>query len=287
MSFIALVSDSTAGVPEAFVQKHDIHVVPLYINIGDETYRDGVDISAEELYERLPSCDPLPVTSQPSVGDFVTVYKGLVDEGASAIVSIHLSSGISGTVNSARLAAEELDGVPVKVIDSQTAGPAHLLGVETAARAIAQGFELEQVVQAVEDVFAGQRTVFVVDTLEYLYKGGRIGGASALLGSLLQFKPLLHFVDGEIDALERVRTSTKSLRRSVEVMEEWLGDQSPLCAMVVHAACPERAEAMVEMLEDELDVADIRTGIVPPVLGAHTGNGTIGLCCCPVSEIVS
>lgn len=284
MSFVALVSDSTAGVSEEFVQEYNIRIVPLYINIGDEVCRDGLDIGPEEMYERLPSCDPLPTTSQPSVGDFAAVYKQLAEDGARAIVSVHLSSGISGTVNSARLAAEQLDGVPVEIVDSKTAGPAHLMAVEAGAKAIAQGQDFEDVVDVIRGVFEQQRTVFVVDTLEYLYKGGRIGGASALLGSLLQFKPLLHFVDGEIDALERVRTSNRSLKRSVEVMEEWLGSQGKLHAMVVHAACPDRADAIVDILEERLDLADIRVGIVPTVLGVHTGNGTIGLCCYPATE---
>ena len=284
MSFVALVSDSTAGVSEEFAQEHNIRIVPLYINIGDEVFRDGLDISAEEMYERLPSCDPLPTTSQPSVGDFATVYGQLVEEGARAIVSVHLSSGISGTVNSARLAAEQLDGVPVEIVDSKTAGPAQLMAVEAGAKAIAQGQDFEGVVDVIRGVFEQQRMVFVVDTLEYLYKGGRIGGASALLGSLLQFKPLLHFVDGEIDALERVRTSNRSLKRAVEVMEEWLGSQGKLHAMVVHAACPDRVVAIVDLLEERLDLAEIRVGIVPTVLGIHTGNGTIGLCCYPVAE---
>jgi DegV family protein with EDD domain len=285
MSFIGLVSDSTPGLSDDYVAQHEnLRVVPLYLKMGDETLRDGVDIKADEFYRRLPQMSTLPTTSQPSAGDFQTCYQELVNAGASGIVSIHLSSGISGTINSATLATQEID-VPVEIVDTQSAAASHLMAVEAAQRAILSGASLEEVAAVAKNVSEQQRIVFAVETLEYLYKGGRIGGAAALVGSLLQMKPLLYFRDGHIDALEKVRTSKRALQRMVELMGEWMDGKGPLQVMVMHAAAPERAEELVAVVEKNLSIGSLRTLLVPPVLGAHAGPGTLGICCCPISVL--
>jgi DegV family protein with EDD domain len=285
MSFIGLVSDSTPGLSDDYVAQHEnLRVVPLYLQMGDKTLRDGVDIKGDEFYQRLPQMSTLPTTSQPSVGDFQACYQELVAAGASGIVSIHLSSGISGTINSATLARQEID-VPVEIVDTQSAAASHLLTVETAQRAIARGASLEEVAEAARKVAEQQRTVFAVETLEYLYKGGRIGGAAALVGSLLQMKPLLYFKDGRIDALEKVRTSKRAMGRMVDLMGEWLDGQGPLEVMVMHAAAPDRVEELAAAVQKNLPVASMHTVLVPPVLGAHCGPGALGLCCCPASAL--
>jgi DegV family protein with EDD domain len=250
--------------------------------MGEETYRDGVDIGADEFYERLPQQSALPTTSQPSVGDFVECYRKLEEEGANGILSIHLSSGISGTINSATQAAAEI-GIPVEIVDTLSAAASHTMTVEKAAGALASGATMEEAAEASRQVVEAHRLVLQVDTLEYLYKGGRIGGAAALVGSLVQFKPILHFHEGRIDALARVRTSRRAMRRLAEIMGEWMEGQGPLHTMVMHAAAPDRAEELCALVGDHLDAATIRTCVVPPVLGAHAGPGTLGLCCCPVS----
>lgn len=282
MSSIAIVSDSTAGLSDAYVERHGIVVVPLYINMNGETYREGLDIKPGEFYQRLPHCDPLPKTSQPSAGDFKEVYSKLEAEGADGILSVHLSSGISGTVNSATLAVKEVD-IPVEIVDTQCAAAAHLLAVEAGVEAAESGGDLAAAAQAARDVLEAQKTLFVVDTLEYLYKGGRIGGAAALMGSLLQFKPLLYFHDGEIDALERVRTSSRAYKRMAEVMVEWMGQEEPLEVVVMQAGCPERLADLAAPLKESLPIAKLRESCVPAVLGAHAGDGTLGVCCCPIS----
>ena len=269
MSFIALVSDSTACLHPSFVERYGVEIVPLYIKIGERTLRDGVDITPDEFYEQLPRCTPLPTTSQPSAGDFGTVYQALRDRWASGIVS-------------ANLAAQQMEGFPIRIIDTQCASAGHMLAVEAGANALAQGAGLEGVAAAVERAVEAQRIVFTVDTLEYLYKGGRIGGAAALLGSLLQFKPLLTFRDGKIDALERVRKSSRALARLAEVMAGWTNGE-PQRAVVIQAACMDRAEALAAMLPEYLNVAETQIVPLTPVIGAHVGNGTLGLCCCPVS----
>jgi len=282
MGFVGIVSDSTAGLPMEIVARHGIRVVPLYVSMGEHVFREGVDLSYEEFYERLPTAESLPTTSQPSPGDFTEAYQSLVGQGATSIISIHLSSGISGTVGSAKLAAQELD-IPVTVVDTQCAVGVHRLAVEAAAVALDRGASHDEAVQAAEAVVAGHRTVFVVETLDYLHRGGRIGGASALLGSVLQLKPLLHFVDGKITALEKVRTSRRALEQLVEIMVEWVGTEEPMRAVIMHAACPERAEQAAALLEQRLQVATLDTVLLTPVIGAHVGNGTLGVCCCPSS----
>jgi len=283
MSFIGLVSDTTAGLSLDFAERHHVRLMPLYIHIQGETRRDLYDILPEAFYDLLPQCDPLPTTSQPSAGDFAAVYGDLIAQGAEAIISVHLSSGISGTVNSAQLAAQQFEGVPIEVVDTQSASAAHMLAVEKAIAMRDSGSGFEETVAAVRRVLQEQRIVFAVDTLEYLYKGGRIGGAAALLGSLLQFKPLLCFRDGRIDALERVRTSNRALSRMGEVQREWIGSEEPLQVIIIEAKTMERAKALQELLPQYINVAALRIWPLPPVLGAHTGNGTLGLCCCPVS----
>lgn len=285
MAFIGLVSDSTAFLPDEIIARYGIRVAPLYIKWGEQTYRDGVDLTAAEFYQRLPHNSILPTTSQPSVGDFEKVYRELVDQGASGIISAHLSAGISGTVNSANLAAQQVGSVPIEVVDTRCAGAMHMLAVEAGARAIAAGANLKESVEAINRVVEAHRTVFTVDTLEYLYKGGRIGGAAALLGSMLQFKPLLHFRDGKIDALERVRKSSRALQRMVEVMASWVGNTEPMQCVIMHADCMDRVEAAVELLKQQINVADVRVTLLTPVIGAHVGPGTLGLCCCPISAL--
>jgi DegV family protein with EDD domain len=283
MSFIGLVSDSSAGLSLGFAERHHARTVPLYIHMQGATHRDQYDIVPEAFYDRLPQCDPLPTTSQPSAGDFATVYGELIAQGAEAIISVHISSGLSGTVNSAQLAAQQFEGFPIEIVDTRYASAPHLLAVEKGIAMLESGSGLADTVAAIRRVLESQRLVFAVDTLEYLYKGGRIGGAAALLGSLLQFKPLLCFKDGRIDALERVRTSNRALTRMAEVMREWLGVEEPMQAVIIEAKATDRAQALKEILPQYVNVAAVRIWPLPPVLGAHVGNGTVGLCCCPIS----
>ncbi|OGO06583.1 MAG: hypothetical protein A2Y73_04690 [Chloroflexi bacterium RBG_13_56_8] len=283
MSFTALVCDSTAALPQEFVEKHGVSVIPLYLKVGDVTYRDRVDISAEEFYQRLPSCNPLPTTSQPSAGDFVALYQDLVERGATGIISIHLSAGISGTINSATLAAAEIDSVPIEIVDTESTSVAVMFAVEAGVWALEAGATMEEALIPIRRVVEQQKLVFSVDTLEYLYKGGRIGGAAALVGSLLQFKPLLYFSEGKIDALERVRTSKRALVRMAELLADWMGSEEPVRVGVIEADCPDRGQALAELARQHMNVADLGIHTLTPVLGAHGGNGTVGLCCCPLS----
>ena len=168
-------------------------------------------------------------------------------------------------------------------MDTKYAAAAHLLVVEAGVNALNAGGGMPEAVGAIQRAIERVKLVFAVDTLEYLYKGGRIGGAAALLGSVLQFKPLLYLVDGRIAALERVRTSKRALRRLVEVMAEWTKDEGPLQAIVIHAACPDKAEALAEALPERLNVVNTRIHPITPVVGVHVGPGAVGIACGPAS----
>ena len=285
MSRIAIVTDSTAYLPPELVAQYGIHVIPVYVHFGEETFRDGVDLSTAAFYEKLKRADALPTTSQPSVGDFLALYRRLGRE-AEAIVSIHISSGLSGTVASALAArqtlleeaAERGDSPPeVHVVDSLFTSAALGLLVTAAARLAAATSSAPVVVQATEDLLSHLTLIFCVDTLEYLHKGGRIGGASALLGTLIQIKPILHLIGGRIDVLEKVRTAQKAKRRLLGIMEERMGTEATVHAAIVHADVPDEAEKLKQEVASYFDCAELFICEFSPTIATHVGPGTVGL----------
>ncbi len=279
MSRIALVTDSSAYLPPELVRKSGVDVIPIYIHSGGETYRDGVDIDTTAFYERLTSIPALPTTSQPSAGDFVELYRHLSTE-ADAIISIHISSGISGTVNSAltarQLLANMADPPEIYVIDSRTTAHGLALLVTAAARDIAEGTPAAQVAQRVETLASRVSTIFVVDTLEYLRKGGRIGGAAALAGSVLKVKPVLYLNEGRIDVLEKVRTARKAKQRLLEIVAERAGEQ-PIHACIIHAQVPQEAERIRRHLADSFECRELFVVEFSPAIAVHVGPGTVGV----------
>ncbi len=286
MHRIALVTDSTAYLSPALRAEYDIHVIPLYVHFGERTYRDGVDLDTAAFY-RMLGASPLPTTSQPSVGDFMTLYRRLAQE-AEAIISIHISSGISGTVATAELARqsvmEEMERpVPIYVIDSRITSVGLALLLTAAGRAIAAGKDAETVVREVQALSERLRVVFAVDTLAYLYKGGRIGGAAALIGSVLQIRPLLYFRDGKIDLLEKVRTTSRARQRMLELAAQWANGR-PIHAAVVHANAPGAAAKLRARLEVRFECREIFTLEFSPVIATHVGPGTVGVALYPVEE---
>lgn len=276
MSRIAILTDSSANFPQDMLDRHDIHVVPLKLHWGEETLVDGVDITPAAFYTRLAASSTLPSTSQPSIYDFFQVFDQLAPRYEGILVPL-ISSGISGTVASALAAAAEITEVPVEVVDTHSTTAGLALVVLAAARAVEQGRSLPEVTQIAREVAQKLHVFFVVDTLKYLHKGGRIGGASRYLGSALSIKPLL-FLDGEgkIDALERVRTKRKALSRLVELAEEKAGGQ-PVHVGVMHAHAPEEAAEFQTRLAERLRCEQLHTFELSPVIGAHVGPGTIGL----------
>ncbi len=280
MSRIALVTDSSAYLTPEQVRQYGVHVIPIYIHFDGETYRDGVDMDAATFYRRLESAPRLPTTSQPSAGDFLELYRRLSGQ-ADAIVSIHISSDLSGTVASALAArqillAEMAEPPGVYVVDSRTTVCGLALLVSAAAQAVAAGSPPAQVAQRVEALASRLLTIFVVDTLEYLRKGGRIGGATALVGSMLQIKPVLYVNQGRVDVLEKVRTARRAKRRMLQIVTERAGGR-PIHAAVVQAQAPEEGERIRQHLADRLDCRELFVVEFSPAIATHVGPGTVGV----------
>lgn len=287
MGKIALVTDSTASLTPALRAEYGVHVIPLYVHFGTETYRDGVNLDTETFYRLLADSPTLPTTSQPSIGEFVTLYRRLAEE-AEAIISIHISSGISGTVTAAEMARqavmEELEHPPrIYVVDSRITSVGMALLITAAGRAIAAGKDAETIVREVEALRERLKVVFAVDTLTYLYRGGRIGGAAALVGSMLQIRPLLYFREGKIDLLEKARTTRRARQRMVELAEQWAGGR-PIRAAIVHANAPGPADALRIRMIERFDCRELFVLEFSPVIATHVGPGTVGVALYPVEE---
>ena len=276
MSNIAIVTDSTAYLLPETIEAHQIKVVPLKVHWGEETFLDGVDISPTAFYNRLEQDPVIPTTSQPSMHDFLQVFEEVAKH-SDGIVAPLISSGISGTVDSALAAKAEFNEIPVEIIDTHSTSAAQALVVLAAARATADGFSLTDVSAIATGVAKNMHIYFVVDTLKYLHRGGRIGGASRYLGSALSIKPILYFDEhGKIEAQERVRTKNKALERLITLVEE-KSDGKPIRVGVIHANAPEVASAFRDQITEHFDSSEIHTLELSPAIGTHTGPGTIGV----------
>jgi DegV family protein with EDD domain len=276
MNKIAILTDSTANLPVEWVEQNRIRVIPLKIHLGNESFLDGIDIMPNEFYARLSHSRSLPTTSQPSIQDFLQAFESL-SEGTEGIVVPLISSGISGTVASAQAAVRQFSRVPVEIVDTRVTSVGQAMVVMAAARASMQGKSLQDVRQAADDVVQRMHFFFAVDTLEYLHRGGRIGGASRYLGAALNIKPILYFdSDGKLDALERVRTKVKSLQRLISLAEE-KANGHPIHLGILHADALQVAQEFREQITQRLDCKEVLTLELSPVIGIHVGPGTIGI----------
>jgi DegV family protein with EDD domain len=274
---IKIVTDSTAYLSEETVRRYDIRVVPLYVHFGNEAFREGVDLSDEEFYARLKAAPELPTTSQPSAGEFYEVFKEIVDAGHE-ILTLTISSKLSGTWNSAMAAKEMLPEASISIVDSLSTSVGLELMVKAAIESIAAGHELQEVTSQIEEIKAKMRLLFVVDTLEYLAKGGRIGNARALLGTVLKVKPILSLQDGAIEPMEQVRSKRKAVARMVELVEEELADSCSLAQVAVMNALVEgEADDLGKDLETRWTCATPLVSSLGPVIGTHTGPGVLGV----------
>jgi DegV family protein with EDD domain len=274
---IAIVTDSTCDLPDELVAKHSITVLPLYIHIGEKDYRDGIDMSRQDFYEQLPVFSVHPTTATPGAGLFTETYQRLVDEGASEILSIHISETLSATVNVARVAASEFSGAPVTVVDSGQLSLGVGLQALAGAKAAEAGHSMKEILEILDDL--GKRThVFAaLNTLEFLKRSGRMNSVVAGIGSLLKIKPILKMNDG-VATSERVRTTSGADRRLIALVEA-LG---PLEAVaIVHTNATKKAES----LQAKAANADLVPDAIPlsvnitPVIGAHIGPGAAGFVC--------
>ena len=276
MTKIAILTDSTANLPAEWIKQYNVQVIPLKIHWGSDTFLDGVDITPNEFYARLTHSKCLPITSQPSPQDFLQAFESLADQADGIVVPL-ISSGISGTVNSAQAAARLFTRVPVEIIDTHITSIGQVLIILAAARAAEQGKSLEEVRCAADEVVKRLHVFFAVDTLEYLHRGGRINGASRYLGTALDIKPILFFnSEGKIDALERVRTKRKALQRLITLAEQQAIGH-PVHVGIVHANVPRAAQEFRDEAEKHLKCKEIFTVEFSPVIGVHVGPGTIGI----------
>ncbi|NGZ74012.1 DegV family protein [Saccharibacillus alkalitolerans] len=272
-----IVTDSTSDIPEELIQRLGIVVVPLKVMFGDEALMDGVDIKAPEFYRRLVAADKLPTTSQPSPADFTAAYQRILDEHPGApIVSIHISTGMSGTFQSATLGKSMLENedANITMIDSRSASYGFGLMVVRAAEMAQAGSTPQEIEAEVERLKSARSLYFLVDTLEYLQKGGRIGRAAAVLGTLLNIKPILSIdKEGVIYAVEKARGRKKALARVVELFKQELSGVGRVDVAIGHTVQPESADEILELLRGHFEVGDVVYSHIGSVVGTHVGPG--------------
>jgi DegV family protein with EDD domain len=278
---VAVITDSTAYLPDELVEGYGIHVVPLYVVLAGHSGREGWDIGPDDVARTLAVRGQTVSTSRPTPGDFVAAYRRALDAGADRLVSIHLSSELSGTWDAARLAASQVGEHVVTVVDSRSAAMGTGFAVLAAARSAATGADAAVVARAAREIAAATRTLFVVDTLEHLRRGGRIGSAAAVLGSALAVKPVLHVQDGRVVPLEKVRTSTRALNRLVQRAVEAAGEGAVSVA-VHHLAAAEKADRLAAELRDRLPMLrELHVSQIGAAIGAHVGPGAVGIVVAP------
>ena len=276
---IALLTDSTCDIPQEFLDKYDIKVVPLTIIWGEEQFQDGVNLTAKDFYKRLETDPSLPTTSQPTPQQMVLAYEAAKNDGAEEILIITISSAMSGTHESAKAAAEMVD-LPVKVVDSKANSMSLGWQVLAAARARESGGDLQAMIDAADQARSSMVYIITLDTLEYLHKGGRIGGASHFIGNLLNLKPQIS-VDhksGEVAGGRRSRTRKKALNDLFVDFFDQVDREKPLRIAVLHNAALEEANTLTEKIKSEINPAEIIISIVSPVLGVHTGPRAVAIC---------
>ncbi|MBU8907052.1 DegV family protein [Desertibacillus haloalkaliphilus] len=280
MSILKIVTDSTADIPTSIIEELDITVVPLNVTFSEgKTYEDGVDLTPAQFYQKLAEEDTIPTTSQPTPFQFEQVYERLGQEGEDVeILSIHLSSKMSGTYQAATIAKNAVDEkVNVTVIDSKRASYATGIIVVELARLVKAGKSRTECIGHLEKLLEETTVYFMVDTLEFLQKNGRIGKASAMLGSLLKIKPILSLTaEGEVYPYEKVRGQKKAINRIIEAFKQQYEDE-PIHIGVSHAVSPEVAADLVERIKQEFTVVSEVITDIGPVIGSHVGPGTVSI----------
>lgn len=282
MRKFTVITDSTSNLPPELVDELDIHVVPLTVHWGDESYFDGVTLDAETFYSMLQTRRDFPTTSQPSAGAFVDAFQQVAEEAdVDTVLGVFVSSAMSGTIASAMQARGHLyearPDLKLEIHDSRSVSMGLGLQVLAAARSARDGESVDQALDAVKRTQAATHVFFAVGTLEYLHRGGRIGGAARLIGSALNLKPVLTFVDGRVEPLEKVRSRAKSLRRIIEIAEERLAGRRPKELALIHAEAEEDLATVAEMVQERLQPEQVHTVTLSPVVGTHGGPGTVGL----------
>jgi DegV family protein with EDD domain len=278
MSKIALVTDSTTYMPPELVKKYNISIAPQVLIWGDQTYKDGVDIESREFFTRLKTAKVMPTTSQVAVISFQEIFQDLVDKGYE-VLALLVSSRLSGTVQSALQAKDLMSSAreKVNVVDSQSVAMALGFQVLAVARAIEDGASLKDAIALAEKSYQYTGVFFAVDTLEFLHRGGRIGGAQRFLGTMLNMKPILAIQDGRVEGVDRIRTKNKAHDRVLELVVEKVAGRTPVRLATLHANAADDARALLARAEQTLHPIESIFTEVSPTVGTHAGPGTVGL----------
>jgi len=271
---VKIVTDSSVYLPPEVIARYDIRVVPIKVAFGTEVYSEGVDITNEEFYQRLAKSDILPTTSQPPISDFTRVYTELAQQGH-PILSIHISSKISGTINSVIAARKSLPQAQIEIVDSLSIAMGLLLA--PAAKAAEQGQTLAQLKASIEKLNNCMNVIGALDTLDYLRRGGRIGGLKALVGTLLKIKPILTFEGGEPRLLAKVRTMPRAIDYILRFVEKRTEGSTSIYGAIRHTHVLEAALALEKALRAHFNWAELDLMEMGPVFGTHLGPGTVGL----------
>lgn len=278
---LKIVTDSTCDLPKEVINQYGITVIPAYINFSDGSYLDGVEITRKEFYEKLPSCETPPTTSAPAIGTFAKAYRELHEKGATAILSIHISSALSGIYNVAVLAAEAMEHIKVKTFDAGNLSLGTGLVVEVAAKMAQAGKSLEEVIEKIMDIAQRTYTFAALDTLKYLQRSGRISRLKAGFGSLLQIKPVLRMNHSKVE-MEASRTSNGAIKHLISTLRE-LGPLEEIA--LVHTNAPDRAEILRNEAKLFIEkVIHAYSTDVTPVIGAHIGPGAVGFVAITASQ---
>ncbi|GAB4072956.1 DegV family protein [Barrientosiimonas marina] len=273
----AVMTDSTAYIPAELIDQYNIHVVPLSVVFGSTSYREGIDITTEEFYQKVNEVNELPTTSQPSLGMLTAKLEALSHD-YDAVISIHLSSGISGTYQAVATAGESVDGIDVYPYDSELSCMGQGFFVLEAAEMVQEEKAPEAIIERLNAVDQSIRAYFMVDDLSHLQRGGRLNGAQAILGSMLQVKPILHFVDKQIVPFEKIRTRKKALNRIMQMLRDDAAQGDELRVVFIHANNETGAAELKTSFEADYPGTDTMISYFGPVIGTHLGEGALGVC---------
>ncbi|MFC0559278.1 DegV family protein [Halalkalibacter alkalisediminis] len=274
---VAIVTDSTAYIPVEIRKDLQIEMVPLNVIFGEESFQEELDLTTDQFYKKMETAEELPKTSQPAIGQFVELFEQLAKKGYEQVVTIHLSSQISGTYQSALSAGDMVEGIEVFGFDTEVSCAPQAYYVLEAARSAEAGADANEILEKLAFMKKTAKAYFMVDNLNHLHRGGRLSGAQLVVGSLLKIKPILHFEEGSIVPFEKVRTEKKALARLLELLEQDVSQGGNYYATVIHANRLDGAEQLAQTINERFPHVEVDISYFGPVIGTHLGAGSLGL----------
>ncbi len=274
---IAIVTDSTAYIPNELIEQYNIYTIPLSVTFGDETFREGLDITTEDFYRRVQEEEDLPTTSQPAIGSFIQLFEQLAEQ-YDAVFSIHLSKRFSGTYDAAKSAGDMVENIEVYPYDTELSAMPQGLFAIAAAELAAEGKNTAEIISYLDEMKEKSRAYFLVEDLSHLQRGGRLNKGQALLGSILRIKPVLHIVDGLIVPFEKIRTRKKAIKRIMSMLEEDVQNKDVKRVVFIHANNLSSAEELQSNFTSKHPQVETIISYFGPVIGTHLGEGSLGVC---------